>query len=94
MSSMLCSIRLCDVIRQHGECLSRFESKEQRLDLNETLKLSAKYQGIWESAPLFYRSISWEGDLSLQKVGIMVQSWMLQQGIFHKLSMGGKRGKG
>ena len=84
MTPILCSIQLSCAIRQHGDCLHRSQCAEKELTEEETLILSAKYQDVWKKAPSFYRSTSWEGQINLRRTSIMVQSWMLQQGVFHK----------
>lgn len=84
VTPILCSIQLSCAIRQHGDCLHRSQCAEKELTEEETLMLSAKYQDVWKNAPSFYRPTSWEGQIDLRRNSIMVQSWMLQQGVFHK----------
>lgn len=84
MSSMLQTIKLSSVIRHHGDHLLRCQSNAGKLTDDEIDKLSLDYQYIWETAPLFFRLASQEGEIDLLRTSIMMQSWMLQQGIFHK----------
>jgi hypothetical protein len=84
MSSMLNTIKLSSAIRQHGDRLQQSLCQGEALSEKNIVRLGNIYLNVWETTPIFYRLAVQNGYIDLKRAGIMVQSWMLQQGVFHK----------